>query len=205
MYLVPFAITCTGSVPSGYALLCNSKDSDNSLPWKIQKPSSSLLNIWWHKRNCCLCFVIFVSFDTLDVDDPEPKNWDIAIHRYDAKTNGGAVLETGASGFAGLENMPGLAQGEFVADEWTTETIVTDMSTMMDGYLSYQESYYNRELSKWLNVDKSTMPPIYTPSNKVYIVRLADGTHVALRLVSFMNGMAVKGYMTIEYKYPFNI
>lgn len=198
--------SCNGLFSNIYDEPAESTASDYGF---VQKPTGSTpgrvyINATDYRRWTYIDFHT-MTFDTLDVDEPEPKNWDIAIHRYDAKTNGGAVLETGASGFAGLENMPGLAQGEFVADEWTTETIVTDMSTMMDGYLSYQESYYNRELSKWLNVDKSTMPPIYTPSNKVYIVRLADGTHVALRLVSFMNGMAVKGYMTIEYKYPFNI
>lgn len=142
-----------------------------------------------------------LSIDTLDVDDPEPAAWDIAIHRYDAKTNGGAALETGATGF----NSPAITLGEFVADTWTTETIITDMSTMMDGYLSYVESDYNAELSKWLNVDKSTMPPIYTPSNKVYLVRLADGTYAALRLDNYMDPSGVKGYMTISYIYPYNI
>ncbi|MCM1163225.1 MAG: HmuY family protein [Muribaculaceae bacterium] len=142
-----------------------------------------------------------LSIDTLDIDYPEPAAWDIAIHRYDAKTNGGVVAETGATSFTS----PVITPGEFVADTWTTETIITDMSTMMDGYLSYKESDYNPELSKWLNVDKSSMPPVYTPSSKVYIARLADGSHVALRLDNYMDASGVKGYMTISYIYPYNL
>lgn len=90
---------------------------------------------------------------------------------------------------------------EYVADVWTTNVIVTDMSTMMDGYLSYTESFYNPELSKWLDVDKSTMPPIYTLSGKRYFVNLGDGREVALRLINFMNESGVKGFLTIEYQF----
>ena len=140
----------------------------------------------------------------LPVDSPEPEHWDIAIHRYDAKTNGGTVAETGSTGFTALNSFLPVADEAFVADEWTTTTIITDMSTMMDGYLGYAESFYNPELSKWLNVDKSSMPPIYTPSNKVYVVRLADGSQAAIRLDNYMDASGVKGYMTIQYLYPLN-
>lgn len=128
-----------------------------------------------------------MSIDTLGIDDPEPKEWDIALHCYDAKTNGGAVKEEGSA--------------EYVEDVWTTNTIVTDMSTMMDGYLTYAESYYNKVLSSWLDVDKSTMPPVYTLSGKKYFVALADGREVELRLINFMDDSGVKGYLTIEYQY----
>jgi hypothetical protein len=75
---------------------------------------------------------------------------------------------------------------------------------MMDGYLSYVESDYNATLSQWLNVDTSNMPPTYTLSNKIYILRLADGSKAALKLENYMNESAIKGYMTISYMYPLN-
>ena len=80
-----------------------------------------------------------------------------------------------------------------------------DMSGMMDGNIVYMESYYNEELSKWLNVDKSNMPPTYTLSNKVYMVKLKDGTYAAVRLTNYMNASGVKGFMTIDYIYPFEL
>jgi hypothetical protein len=133
------------------------------------------------------------------VDAEAPTAWDIAIHRYDAKTNGASVIETAASGF-GAQITP---EGEFVSDVFTTDKIVTDMSTMMDGYLSYAESDYNPELSKWLNVDMSTMPPVYTPSRKVYLIKFTDATHAAVLLDNYMDDTGVKGFMTIKYIYPY--
>jgi hypothetical protein len=139
--------------------------------------------------------------DSLSVFDDAPQNWDLAIHRYDAKTNGGAVAETDIEDFSLLSTAK---IGDFVSDTFTTKKIVTDMSTMMDGYLSYVESDYNTELSQWLNVDTSNMPPTYTLSNKIYILRLADGSKAALKLENYMNESAIKGYMTIRYMYPLN-
>lgn len=150
---------------------------------------------------------VYISFSdrkvtTLDVSQPAPENWDIAVHRYDAKTNSGRVADSGATGFSVLSSMARPTADEYVADIWTTDKIITDMSTMMDGYLSYAVSYYNAELSKWLNVDKSTMPPIYSMSNKVYLVRLADGTDAAVKLENYMDAQGIKGYLTIQYIYP---
>ena len=140
---------------------------------------------------------------TLGYDEDAPQNWDIAVHRYDVKTNGAKVVETNYSDFDEAITAT-IDEADLVGDIWTTNQIVIDMSTMMDGYLGYTESSYNPELSKWLNVDTSTMPPIYTPSGKVYIVYLPDGTHAGVKLLNFMNDMQVKGYMTIQYMYPFN-
>ena len=140
---------------------------------------------------------------TLGYDEDAPQNWDIAVHRYDVKTNGAKVVETNYSDFEQAITAT-IDEADLVSDIWTTNQIVIDMSTMMDGYLGYTESYYNPELSKWLNVDTSTMPPIYTPSGKVYIVYLPDGTRAGVKLLNFMNDMQVKGYMTIQYMYPFN-
>ena len=83
-------------------------------------------------------------------------------------------------------------KGAYVEDVWTTAKIAIDMSGMMDGNIVYMESYYNEELSKWLNVDKSNMPPTYTLSNKVYMVKLKDGTYAAVRLTNYMNASGVK-------------
>ena len=140
---------------------------------------------------------------TLGYDEDAPQNWDIAVHRYDVKTNGAKVVETNYSDFTQAITAT-IDEADLVSDIWTTNQIVIDMSTMMDGYLGYTESSYNPELSKWLNVDTSTMPPIYTPSGKVYIVYLPDGTRAGVKLLNFMNDMQVKGYMTIQYMYPFN-
>lgn len=140
--------------------------------------------------------------DSLSVYGPQPAKWDIAIHRYDAKTNNARVVETGLSDIVQALTWEKAPDDVEVADIWTTNQIVTDMSTMMDGYLSYAESYYNAELSKWLNVDTGTMPPVYTPSDRVYIIYLENGMRAAVRLADYMNSAGVKGYMSLQYIYP---
>lgn len=140
--------------------------------------------------------------DSLSVTDPAPTKWDIAIHRYDAKTNNAKVVGTPLTDINQARTWENTDHLPEVADVWTTDKIVTDMSTMMDGYLSYADSYYNPELSKWLNVDTSTMPPIYTPSDKVYIIYLEDGKRAAVKLKDYMNSAGIKGYMSIQYIYP---
>lgn len=139
---------------------------------------------------------------TAAVGEAAPERWDFAVHRYDAKTDGGAVAECGAADFAALPDVGSVPDESFTADAWTTDKITVDMSQMMDGVIVYAEDYCNPTLSKWLRVDTSTMPPIYALSGKVYLLRLADGSYAALRLTNFMNDAAVKGFMTIDYLYP---
>lgn len=142
------------------------------------------------------------SVTTTAVDAEAPENWDFAIHRYDTKTNGGAVWESTTEDFYSLPDIKALPDGAFLKDEWTTDRIAVDMSQMMDGIVVYAEDYYNSCLSRWLNVDTSTMPPVYTLSGKVYILQMPDGTYAALRLANFMSNAAVKGFMTVDYLYP---
>ncbi len=163
---------------------------------------------------------VYVSFSACRIDSTEivdesgdeiplneegkfPSEWDVAIHRYDAKTNGGAVLETSMTSMDEVGSLTEIPQGDYVADlQQTTDRIVIDMSGMMEGKLTYAKSDYNPVLSKWLNVDTSQMPPLYTLSEKVYIVRLKNGLHAALQLTDFKNAKNVKGYMTVKYAYP---
>ena len=133
-------------------------------------------------------------------EEPEPSQWDFALHRYDVKTSGGAARETDFLTMEALISNGHYAEGVFEAD--TAGRVVVDMSTMMDGYLGYHDSNINKVLSRWINVDTSTMPPIYTLSGKVYVLRLDDGTFAALLFTDFMDEASVKGIITIKYVYP---
>lgn len=148
---------------------------------------------------------------TRDYQDKNiPEWWCIAIHRYDVKTNGGAGLETNYESLdkflqdveSGNYRRP--TDDDFVKD--INDSITVDMSHMMEGYLVYAPSTKNKEIGKWLNVDTSTMPPIYTPSNKVYLLRLNDNSFVAIRFTGFSNPdyYNTKGYISFDYLYPVN-
>ena len=132
--------------------------------------------------------------------EPEPAHWDFAVHRYDVKTNGGMAAETSCSEPCQLTGDCVPEPDVFVAD--TASKVMVDLSGMMDGNIVYQESNINKVLSKWLNVDTSTMPPIYTLSRKVFLLRLDDGSMAALLFSDFMDDASVKGYVTIKYVYP---
>lgn len=140
--------------------------------------------------------------ETLSVGAEPPSNWDFAVHRYDVKTNNAAVWKSESESFDLRLSESILSNVIFEVDTLTSDKITIDMSQMMNGVIVHATDNYNVCLSSWLDVDTSTMPPIYTLSGKVYVVHLSDGTYAALRLVNFMNDAAVKGFMTIDYLYP---
>lgn len=132
-----------------------------------------------------------------------PEEWDFAIHRYDIKTNGGAAFQTGYTSiddFLAARKLP--ADKDFLEDEWTTDKIAIDMSGMMDGKIVYTESYRNAVLSGWLDVNTSTMPPVYTMSNQVFLIRMKDNTYAAIRFTNYMNARGIKGYIDFDFSYP---
>lgn len=137
---------------------------------------------------------------TLRTDEQAPDSWDMAVHRYDTKTNGGCAAMTD---FTDIEECAGSGKipddNAFAKDVWTDNIIAVDMSGMMDGNIVYAEDWYNAELSRWLDVDTSTMPPIYTKSDNVFILKTEDGRLIALKLENYMNSGGDKGYMTIQY------
>lgn len=132
-----------------------------------------------------------------------PKEWDFAIHRYDMKTNEGAVVKTSYTSleaFKAAGKLPG--EAAFVKDEWTTNKVAIDMSGMMDGTIIYTDSYRNPVLSGWLDVNTASMPPVYTLANEVYVIRLKDNTYAAIRFTNYTNALGTKGYIDFDYIYP---
>lgn len=131
-----------------------------------------------------------------------PAVWHFAMHRFDCKTDGAEVLETSFTDIDALAASGSVPQGTFVADRPTADRIAYDMSGMMDGDILYAESDYNPELSKWMEIDTGGMPPTYTPSGRVYLLRFGDGTMAAVRFTGYIGPKSVKGYNSFEYLYP---
>ncbi len=130
----------------------------------------------------------------------EPENWDFALHRYDVKTHNGAACETN---YVSLDKASegGIVVDAYIPDE--DDSVMVDLSGMMDGNIVYSPSPVNKILSRWLNVDLSSMPPIYTMSNLVYVLKLQDDTQALLFFANYMNPTGTKGYVTIHYIYPY--
>ncbi len=132
----------------------------------------------------------------------EPHDWDFALHRYDAKTNNGCAAETMLDNVNFIDDIFNFGELTFHAD--VDSHVVIDMSNMMSGILEYAPSDVNPVLSRWMDVDLSQMPPIYTMSGRVYLAQFADSTLAALQFVNYMNESFAKGYITIRYRYPVN-
>lgn len=139
----------------------------------------------------------------LNLADPlseEPTDWDIALHAYDARTNNGTVMATDYTDIFQVTSLNNLPEGTFLADVW--DSIMVDLSQRTSGIIEYLPCYVNTILSEWMILDLSIIPPTYTLSGKVYIVRFSDDTYCALRLTDYMSSTGVKGYLTIDYVYP---
>lgn len=134
-----------------------------------------------------------------------PDKWHFALHRYNCKTNGAEVLETGFTKIDDIITRGVLPEGEYAADIWTDDVIMYDVSGMMEGEVKYAESWYNAELSKWIDVDLGTMPPVYTPSDRVYVLKFADGTAAALKFTDFVGPKDVKWHIAFDYIYPLDL
>lgn len=136
--------------------------------------------------------------DTAHAGEAAPARWDVALHRFDASAGTGAVAETGLHSVdeAGWET-DGLT---FVAD--VDSAVMVDLSHMVEGEIGYDSVPVNPVLSHWVDVDLSQMPPIYTPSGKVYMLRTADGRLVALQMTEYMDAAGRKGVVTIKYRHP---
>lgn len=137
--------------------------------------------------------------------DELPEEWTFAMHRYDCKTNGGSVYETSFSSITDLT--AAISAGTFAAPDAAAFTadvdgkITVDMSHMMEGYLDYAASKVNSVMGQWLSVDTSNMPPNYTPSDKVYLLRVRSDEVYAIRFTAYSNPQKynTKGYISFDY------
>ncbi|MBQ3874798.1 MAG: HmuY family protein [Bacteroidaceae bacterium] len=134
---------------------------------------------------------------------PEPSDWDFAVHKFDSRIKDGGAYETE---FTSLDDLPSASEFSnvvFTEDVWSENSVMTDISGMLSYYIGYQNSLSNPVLGRWLVMDITTPPPTYHPSGKVYIVRLHDGTMAALHLANYISPNNLKGYLTIDYIYPY--
>ena len=154
---------------------------------------------------------VYIDFHTGKIDScliadslHTPANWDVALHRYDLKTNHGSVLKTQYGELSDLANLSAMPAGTFEPDVWSTNKVAVDLSQMLQLNVIYAHTWYNAAFD-WVTVDISSLPPLYTTSEKVYIIRMADNTCAAVRLVSYSNSINVKGYITFDYIYPLTL
>ena len=136
-----------------------------------------------------------------------PAEWDLVLHHYDVGTHSGAAFETS---FTRLEDLPregadrtALLRSAFVADTWSEHRCYEDLTGIYNYYIGYRNARTNEVLSRWMDMNVSNPPPTYALSGRVYLLRMADGTHAALLFRDYMNASGAKGFVTLDYIYPY--
>lgn len=136
------------------------------------------------------------------IRQPEPDQWDIAIHRNNVRTNGGAVWQSSLTDISKVGGSTQYSSMPFVEDSWSEIDVWVVQDQMLSGIVGSQRIKINTELSKWLTMEIPPMPPAFVYNGNVFIVRLSDGTYAALRLKNYKTPDGRNCGMTIEYKYP---
>ncbi|MCK9292308.1 MAG: HmuY family protein [Bacteroidales bacterium] len=147
---------------------------------------------------------VYFSFskgETVEINDFQNSlEWDIAFHRGDIRTNGGAsgigqaeALNTQQKSWDAITEAPlsGYKKDEIgmITIEFTGEGIVEE------------EQPYSQVLSTWLEIDTSNPPPRYVLSNWIYVVKTAEGSYVKIQLYDNKNEKDEAGYVSFTYQY----
>ena len=135
---------------------------------------------------------------------PEPERWDIAVHRNNVRTNGGAVAETNSTDMTDVKPLSGFTT-DMTEDEMNETDVWTLSAQMLQCLIGNQRIKVNSVLSRWLTTEIPPMPPAYMQNDHVFLLRMKDNTYAALRLLNYVSPTAVKCCLTIEYKYPVRI
>ncbi len=169
-------------------------------------PIPSTLTGRWDGRSALVYQIVegdrYTELDYIPTDtQAEPAHWDFAIHHFDVKTNGAEVAETPWSDLGNVDKSA-IASLDFKADEWNDHQVITDLREMMGFKIGYQNSKVNPALTRWVTMDFSTPPPVYSATGRVYIMRLPSGELAALKMRSYMSETGTKGFLTIDITYP---
>jgi hypothetical protein len=128
------------------------------------------------------------------------KDWDIAIRRYNIRTNSGAFTTAGASGgvytldaattYASIQQVP--ANAVFEIDQAIT-------SQGMGGTTTIVRSTAQVIVFKANEDGSLIMPPVYLPA-PVYIFRSADGnSFYKVLFTQYLNEASVAGHVTFDH------
>ena len=190
--------------PTPYPIPFPDTELIDPLPPGILPPANAtgIYTYWFDVWNKGISVNEFRTFLPTD-EQPAPEEWSFAVHRNNARTNGGAVYETQFTDIGQLDySREELEQLPFTADEWTDNVVWADQSQMLNSLVGSQGIEINNVLSSWLRLDIPPMPPAFTHNKHVFILRLADGSYAALQLANYLSPTGAKCYLTINYKYP---
>ncbi len=159
---------------------------------------------------------IYTDGSTREAQTPEEIgiDWHIALHRYELKTNGAAVLNTGETSMLSVTELP---EGEYTTDtvvpyedeaekssDETQYLLITDMSGMMSGNLGYVH-YPTLNLTLCSGITRTAtggMPPtLYGTTGEVLALKWDDGTWATLQITDAYSTGGASGYISFNYNF----
>lgn len=137
---------------------------------------------------------------------PAPESWTFAVHRNNVRTNGATVAATEYKNLDEVpENIDFIRTLDFHADQWSESDVWVVQDRMLLGIIGSQGIEVNPVLSQWLGVEIPPVPPVFSINDGVFVIRCADGSYGAVRLVNHQSQTGTNCCLTIDFKYPLNI
>ncbi len=141
----------------------------------------------------------------------EGDDWDIAFHRYNVRLNGGksgsgkagAYLAPGKIGKTGWDAIVTAPNDGYVADKMTKIMKEYKMPPVMVD-ASASPVITGGKAGTWLKMDMSSMPPTYSISNQIFIIKTAKGKYGKLWIKQYLGIDGKGGHITFKYAYQEN-
>lgn len=161
-------------------------------------------------------YLNFAKGEVVEVANPESDlSWDLGLHRYDFKTNGGtsgkgkgaAVRITKQKNLT--EEIPTPQDSEWTLDrkglllmafgnqgggQHTTKYEEQSANFLLSSECDGQGGFLNKGL-----IVQTGMPPQVTVDNAIYMIRSASGDLVRIRVHDYQNAKKKRGHITLEY------
>lgn len=141
------------------------------------------------------------TIDSAHLNDPSwaiRTDWDIAFHRSEVRTNSGAsgngnggAWDASETDFSKVTTAPSTG---YIVD--TVYKIMCKPSMDVSSQCLSGASFISKV---WISM--SGMPPTYTVSNKIFVIKTAQGKYAKIHLKDYYNEDASSGYVTMQYYY----
>ncbi len=192
-------------------LLCASCKSDKDEP----KPATKKIVVDASDYTKWV-YINFAKGEVVSVSAPETDlSWDLGLHRYDFKTNGGTSGKGQGAAFRTTQkdlmgNIPTPKDSDWTLDR--EGLLLMKFGANKDGKhdMKYEKQSANFLLTSepkgngkgYLNkgiISMTGMPPKVTVDSSVFLVRSATGQIVFVRVLDYQNATKQGGHITLEY------
>lgn len=201
-------------------LLCASCKSDKDEP----KPAPNPTQKEWVTKQITVdasdytkwVYISFAKGEVVSVSAPETDlSWDLGLHRYDFKTNGGTSGKGQGAAFRTTQkdlmgNIPTPKDSDWTLDREGLLLMKFGVNKEGKHDIEYKKQSANFLLTSepkgdgrgYLNkgiISMTGMPPKVTVDSSVFLVRSATGQIVFVRVLDYQNATKQGGHITLEY------